>query len=311
MQVRDRVAAVGADVEDEAVAALGETFRRRHLLREEVHRCEVRPVVGRHLVGVRHVLARDHQNVRRQHRIDVAERVGEVVLGDLVARHVAGEDLAEQAVVGHGGDGSVRRVGLDGIGGGDDDGSGHSPAEFLRGLRHLVADASAEQAARERVHERSLRTVAEAEATFVGIAIDLAERGVAITVKTSAGRTHWGSLVGAGRDFLVLDDPARPPVIVATAAIASLRPQPADGVSAVRDVAGARAAPLEVGLAGLLARWAAERPRVQVTPSGDEPITGELRAVGLDVVTLRLDGPARAVVHVPISAVTDITLLDA
>ena len=161
------------------------------------------------------------------------------------------------------------------------------------------------------MHERSLRTVAEAEATFVGIAIDLAERGVAVAVRTSAGRTHRGRLVGAGRDFLVLEDPARPPVVVATAAIGSLRPQPAAGVGSVRDVAGARPAPLDVSLPGLLARWAAERPRVQVTPNGDEPITGELRAAGLDVVTLRLDGPARAVVHVPIAALTDLTLLDA
>lgn len=199
-------------------------------------------------------------------------------------------------------------MGDDGIIGGSETGD---PTEaFVRDLRHLVADASARQAARERVHERSLRAVAEAEATFVGIVVDLAEREVTVVVRTSAGRSHRGRVVGAGRDFLVLEDGERPPVVVATAAIASLRSQPDGPATAARDVAGARPAPLETGLAGLLARWAAERPRVQVTPTGDEPITGELRAAGLDVVTLRLDGPSRPVVHVPMAAITDIALLD-
>ena len=37
-------------------------------------------------------------------------------------------------------------------------------------------------------------------------------------------------------------------------------------------------------------------------------INGELRAVGQDVVTLRVDGDTRANVYVPLGAVTDISV---
>jgi len=189
------------------------------------------------------------------------------------------------------------------------DGAAGDEVAFGGTLERLVAEAAAAEAVRERVHERTLRTVAEAEATFLGVAVDLAEAGVPVVVRTVGGRSHRGRVLAVGRDFLVLRDEARPPVLLAVASVTSMRPDPA-GPVAGRDAAGGRPAPLDVSLAALLSRLGAERPRVQVVAGGDDPLTGELRSTGTDVVTLRLDGDRRPVVHVRLGAVHEVGLLD-
>jgi hypothetical protein len=183
----------------------------------------------------------------------------------------------------------------------DDDG-------FLASLDHLVADAVAEEAARERAQERTLRTIAEAAATFVGVALDLAERGTSVIARTAAGRPHRGRILGIGRDFLVLRDARRPPAFLALGAVSSLRTEPGadDG-----EAAGGRASPIDVSFAALLAQLSGDRPRVQVVATGDAPVAGELRSVGLDVLTIRLDGDRRLVTHVRIGAVSELLLFDA
>jgi hypothetical protein len=179
--------------------------------------------------------------------------------------------------------------------------------DFLASLDHLVADAVAEAAAQERSQTRVLRQIAEEEATFLGLALDLAERGVTVVVRTASGRSHRGAVVAVGRDFVVVRDGGGPPAFLAVGAIASLRPQPGSGA---RDAAGGRGAPLDVGLAALLPALAADRPRVQLCALGDEPIAGELRAAGVDVLTLRLDGDAGLRAHVRLAAVAELLLLD-
>ena len=185
-------------------------------------------------------------------------------------------------------------------GGGDDDG-------FLASLDHLVADAVAEESARERAQTRRLRQIAEEEATFLGVAVDLAERGAVVVARTSSGRTHRGKVLAVGRDFLVLRDGGGPPAFVPVAALSSLRPQPG---AASLDTAGGRPASLSVGLAALLVGLSADRPRVQVTAVGDEPVAGVLRSVGVDVLTLVLDGDTGLRAHVRIGALSELLLLD-
>lgn len=180
--------------------------------------------------------------------------------------------------------------------------------DFLRALDHLVADAVAEEAARERSQERVLRSVAAAEASFAGVALDLAEQAVTVVARSSAGRQHRGRVLAVGRDFVVLRDGAKPPVFLALAALSSLRPQP--GWSEGSDASGGRAAPLDVSLGALLAGLAGDRPRVQVVAAGDEPVAGELRSVGLDVLSVRLDGDRRLVAHIRLAAVVELLLLD-
>lgn len=179
---------------------------------------------------------------------------------------------------------------------------------FLASLHRLVADAVAETAARERSQARVLRQVAEESATFAGVALDLAERGEVIVARMATGRAHRGRLLAVGRDFVVVRDTPGPPVLLAMAGIAALRPQP---LGRPTDTAGARRPPLDVGLAVLLAGLAADRPRIQVMAVGDsQPLSGELRAVGLDVATLRLDGEGKNLAHLRIANLAEVVLVD-
>lgn len=183
------------------------------------------------------------------------------------------------------------------------------PAVDESSLGRFLADAAADDAARERSQERGLRQVAAEEATFAGLALDLAERGVGVVARTAGGRPHRGRIVAVGRDFLVLREGARPPVFLALAAMTVLRPEPAVGGG--DDTSGARPAPVDVGLAAALSRLAVERPRVQVMSVGDpEPLAGELRSVGLDVATVHLDGDGRLVAHVRLATVADVIVFD-
>jgi hypothetical protein len=185
--------------------------------------------------------------------------------------------------------------------------------DFAADLARLLADAAADAASSERSQARLLRQVAEEEATFVGVAVDLAERGTGVVVRTSSGRAHRGVLLAVGRDFVVVRDPSGhgAPAFVALVAVTTLRPQP--GIGGGLDTAGARAAPRDVSLAAVLTALAAERPRVQVglVAGSAEPVAGELRSAGVDVVTVRLDGDAGLLAHVPLAAVAEVLLLDA
>jgi hypothetical protein len=178
---------------------------------------------------------------------------------------------------------------------------------FLASLERLGADAVADRSAKERSQARVLRQVAKESATFAGVAVDLAERGDPIVARMATGRSHRGRVLAVGRDFVVVRDATGPPVLLATTAIASLRPQ----LHGPLDTTGARRPPLDVGLAVLLAGLAADRPRVQVMAVGDhQPLAGELRAVGLDVATIRLDGEARNLAHVRIANLAEVVLID-
>jgi hypothetical protein len=180
---------------------------------------------------------------------------------------------------------------------------------FLDSLNRLVADAVAEEAARSRSQTRVLRQIAEEEATFAGIALDLAERRVVVVARSVVGRPHRGVILAVGRDFAVVRDGDAPPVLLATGHLSSIRPQPG---TASGDTAGARLPALRTSLAAVLTGLAAERPRVQMMAVGDEqPLSGELRSVGADVATLRLDGDGRLVAYFRLPAVAVVVLLDA
>jgi hypothetical protein len=179
--------------------------------------------------------------------------------------------------------------------------------DFLRPLDTVVQDAVAAEAAGERSQERTLRSIAASEGTLVGLLVDLAERSVPVVVRLVSGRSHRGRVLAVARDAVVLRDGPKPPVVMALGAVASVRPQPS---GADVEATGGRPAPLGVSLAALLAGFADARPRVQVVAGGDEPVAGELRSVGVDVLTLRLDGDRGLAVHVALAAVHEVVLLD-
>jgi hypothetical protein len=93
-------------------------------------------------------------------------------------------------------------------------------------------------------------------------------------------------------------------LLVAMRAIASVRTAPAVGVTA-----GERVVTTDLRLSDVLGELAAERARVSlVVLDGSDVVSGELRSVGQDVVTLRTDGEAQASAYVPTSAVVEVAL---
>jgi hypothetical protein len=60
----------------------------------------------------------------------------------------------------------------------------------------------------------------------------------------------------------------------------------------------------------MLSVLAADRPRVLIVTTADaEGVAGELRSVGRDVVTVRLDGDPRAGAYVAITAIAEVSLV--
>ena len=60
----------------------------------------------------------------------------------------------------------------------------------------------------------------------------------------------------------------------------------------------------------MLSVLAADRPRVLIVTVADaNGVAGELRSVGRDVVTLRLDGEPRATAYVAIGAIAELRLV--
>ena len=172
--------------------------------------------------------------------------------------------------------------------------------------RHLVrwaADARVDEAGRARARARWLRRQAEEEATFAGVVVDLAEREAVVLVRTTSGRRHRGVVAVVGADFLLLR--AEPPrwLLLPFGAVTTVR-----GIDeAGRPAAGRREPTVDLLLGEALDAMASDRTRVAVVAAGDpDPVSGELEAVGDDVLTVRLDAQTPNRAYVRIALVTEI-----
>lgn len=178
---------------------------------------------------------------------------------------------------------------------------------LLADLARWTADARTDDAARSRTRERWLRQQAEEDARFAGVALDLSEAGAGVALRLTSGRTLHGRIATVARDFCVVRHGSGTATLVSFAAIATVRPEP--GYRAGQAMSE-RTAPVDATLAGVLAGLAGERPRVRVvTEGGGEALAGELRAVGADVATLRLDGAHGGTAYLRLGAVLEVTLL--
>ncbi len=182
-------------------------------------------------------------------------------------------------------------------------GSGADPSDELA---RLVADSQASAAARARSRERSLRQQATEEATFTGLLLDLAEDGSEVSIRTRAGRSVYGVIAGLGRDFILLRTGAGADTLVVLRALAAVRRRPGQHAP---DTAGARPTAGKTSLAAHLSGLAPERPRVAIAVDGEPMmLNGELRAVGVDVATLRLDGEPPVTAYVALASVSLVVL---
>ena len=173
----------------------------------------------------------------------------------------------------------------------------------LADVERWAAAARARDAADARVRERWLRQSAEEESELAGVLLDLAERGVAAVVTTASGRRHPGRVAGVGADFVAVRTDGERTILVALTALASVR---------VRGPGAARRGEersFAVSVADVLAHAVGHRPRVQVHCDA-ATVTGELRSVGIDVVTLRTDGDPSGLAYVSLASVSEISLLD-
>ena len=68
--------------------------------------------------------------------------------------------------------------------------------------------------------------------------------------------------------------------------------------------------PLAASMADMLTELAVEHPRVRVVVLGEpEAMVGQLRSVGVDVVTLRMAGEPPTTVYVRLGSVSELSVL--
>lgn len=182
--------------------------------------------------------------------------------------------------------------------------------EELDDLERWAAEARAREAAEARVRERWLRTQAEEDARLGEVLAGMAERGATVAASTTTGRHLAGVLRRVGQDFVAIEASSGRTTLVALPALAwcrearndRRRPEPAVGPDARDDVEAAT-------LVEVLAQAAMRRPRLLVH-AGGASLSGELRAVGADVLVLETAEEPPGLVYVRLPSVSDISFLD-
>lgn len=170
-------------------------------------------------------------------------------------------------------------------------------------LERWAADARVDEAARSRARERWLRHQAEEEATVAGVLADLLDGGVAVTLHTRSGGRHAGPVRTVGADFVALGSVGDRDVLVALAALATIRTRP--GTPAVT---GDRTGRGTLLLADVVAALAAERDHVRIVTVDGEAIAGRVRSVGRDVAVVEAVGEPPVTAYVPLSAIGELVV---
>ncbi len=178
-------------------------------------------------------------------------------------------------------------------------------ADLFGELSRWAAAARADAAAAARTRERWLRQQADEEATVAGVLLDLAERRCPAVLHTSVGRRHRGIVVAVGADFCAVRTDHGSNALLAIEALTAARPD-----ARAAPPQGDREVVVDLKLAEALAGFVGERPRLLVIAAGKgEAFRGELRAVGQDMVTLRLDGDPAATVFLPVRTIAEVILV--
>lgn len=185
--------------------------------------------------------------------------------------------------------------------------SGHSASRG--GDDHDLIEMSDDAIVAERIRERELdrlQASRQAEtATLYGTLVDLAEHRQLVTLHTSADRDHRGRLTTVARDHVRLSMADGKDVLLLTASITAVRPDP----QARRyDARGDREVALDEELVEVLVHLVPTRPDLAVVLAGSGKLLhGRLTAVGEDVVTLRLVGDEYAT-YLPADAIIEVLL---
>src|SRR5688572_4753739 len=173
------------------------------------------------------------------------------------------------------------------------------PDPFVGLLRAVAADR-VRDAATARARTNWLVRQSEEGGTLAGMLADLAERDETVVCTTRSGRRHVGRVQALGADLVALRCSTGTTVLVTLGAVAQLRTRPGaapvNGERAVRD---------DRRLSEVLTDLSADRPDV-IMASGSVELRGELRAVGRDVVTLRIDGRPATAAYVALASADEV-----
>ncbi|HXH57916.1 hypothetical protein [Iamia sp.] len=185
----------------------------------------------------------------------------------------------------------------DDVNGGSGGGGGE---DLVAELTRYLAEQRVDAAAAARARERWLRQAADEEALVAGVLLDVAERAELVVIQGVSGRTHRGTVRGVGEDFVAVRT-GRSDVLLPYDAIVAIRPEgrPRGGAD--------RAQALDLAFAEALSALVGERPRVLVVSRDGTGLSGDLRAVGRDVLTLRI-AEADGTVYVPIAALAEVNV---
>ena len=152
-------------------------------------------------------------------------------------------------------------------------------------LDGLVVSELAKAAAASRMRARALLQQAVEGASFVGVLLDAAERGLRVELRLVSGRAVRGDIAVVGSDFCALRSAASFAHYVATGAIVQIRVEARALVAT-----GDREQGSERTLEQIVREMSGRRERVSIVVAGSaEALSGELRSCGLDVCTLGLD----------------------
>lgn len=171
-----------------------------------------------------------------------------------------------------------------------------------RELQDLIDHERRDDAVDLRRRAHWLERQAAAGATLAGLLVDLGERAQLVAVTSGSARQVRGVVVTLGTDFCGLRCANGERAMVALAAIGTVRPEPGTG-----HPVGDRTVHHAASLAGELAELAAGSPSVSVHTATGEAVTGELRAVGVDLLTV-VSVTTGDAISVPLANVADIAL---
>jgi len=176
-------------------------------------------------------------------------------------------------------------------------------------LARLISLVRADDARGSRLRERTLRAAASAEATMVGVLLDLAEGRQQLTIRMTSGRLARGSVELVALDAVALRTGAGHLTLLRLDAIVWVRRVPGQPGEPATEPAGARPAARQATFAALAAGFAADRPQVSLAVAGESSLlTGELRSVGVDVLTVRLDGAPPVTAYISAPQVSELTV---
>lgn len=173
--------------------------------------------------------------------------------------------------------------------------------EILSGL----ADARVDDAARSRSRRAWITQQVEGEVTLVGFLANLAGTSQEISVTLTGGTELRGTIRAVGADVMATHTTAGVALIPLSAVLAIRADDAAIGVPTAPNRVRDR------NLGEVLADAAADRREVQVITSDGARNTGQLRAVGVDVVTLRVGESGNRAMVIAQAAVVACILLDA